>query len=891
MAPRPGPMGPLWHPSLGPSLVLVAMDDMPRSPDRIFGAPRTPSALLERHRLLDLLDGDEALVVVQGPAGYGKTALLAQWSQRTRMIGVWLAIETGEADDVAFASLLVRTLNDAGFVRPGTVLETAELAFESDQDPWAIVRRGLAQLDRDVTIVIDNGDRLADDVLHRVLELLQASPRVSARIATRRSTPLSSAVMILDIAVIGASDLRMSDDEVAAALRVAGVDADPAPFVRAAGGSALAVRALSLHADTLTLGPSGFGVDRAVDAIERYLSVRQAADTTNPRYARFLARTSLAETLTEDLAVKLTGEAAVAELFHQAELDGLGMWSGGGPTRAFTYTTIVRELLRRTLDRTTPQDRPGLQREIALWSARNHRPLSAVALAVEIGDFALASDVIRGSWSSLLLAHGGKMRPLFAGVPLSALRRYPIITMMLALSYNAASIHRVKAVELFALSIVASRVQRRKASPIDRALLSGIESAAFRVIGQFDQALSAARDAVVSLNALDIDGREALGTLVPALYSHAGISLYYAGYSDEALAAFRASVSIGDSLSTVSGLSGLSNTAGALALVGEIDDARRICADARSRVWPDGWLTSYLASFYQLAEALIALEMGDVDEASQRIGLLERHRDTIEHWALLVDAEATIAILRSTPADGLAVLEANVRRHSNRAASAAPIARRIAMTRAMLELASGSVTAAEKRVAPLAVRNPAAAVVYARIALVRGEPSAALRRLEPAYTTRPALTTRLRAEAGTIEAAALLRLGRRAEAVRSMENLFGLLKTSGLRLALSLLPDRDVRAMRAIVIDRPQMLEVLGDAEGRIPEAESTATLTDREMIVLQALSRDGSVAEIAAELFVSPNTVKSQLKALYRKLGVSNRQDAIAAGRAHGFILGGSAV
>lgn len=865
------------------------MDDMPRSPVFIFGAPRTPTALLERSRLLALLDGPEALVVVRAPAGYGKTALLAQWARSPRVPGVWLAVETGESDAPAFASLLVRSLSDAGLVRPGSVLATAEAAIDSGEEPWAILRRGLAQLGGELVLVIDNSDRLADDVLQQLVHLLAATPRVRARVATRRISPLvsSAAALVLDTTVIEASALRMTDDEVEAALRVAGVDADPTPFVRAAGGVPLAVRALILHADAVGTDTPSVGFNRAVDAIDNYLTVSQDSEPVDPRYTRFLARTSVAEVLTTELAVALTGEDAVDDLFTRAESGGLGMWSDDG--RIFTYTTMVRELLRRSLDRTTPEDRPGLQRIVAQWSARNQRPLSAVALAVEIGDFALASDVMRGSWSALLLSHGGKLRPLFAGVPVTALRRYPIITMMLALSYNAASLHRVKAVELFALSIMASRIQRRRASPPDRALLSGMESAAFRVIGQFDQALTAARDAVAFLNRLSLSDRESLGTIVPALYSHAGVSLFYAGHENEALAAFRASVAIGDSLSAVSGLSGLSNTAGALALAGDLDDARAICADARRRDWPDGWLTGYLASFYHLAEALIALESGDTDEASRRIGLLDKHRDTIEHWPLLADVDAMIAILRGAPADGLAQLDVSVRRHSNRASSAAPITRRIAATRSLLELASGHVAAAEKLVAPLAPKDPRAAVAMARIALVRDEPTVALRRLEAAFTTWPRLSTRHRAEAGAVEAAALLREGRRTDAVTSFERLRGLLSTSGLRLALALLPDRDVRALRSLTVDRHDLLDVLDGITGLIPEAVGRPALTEREAVVLQALARNGSVADIAADLFVSPNTVKSQLKALYRKLGVSNRDDAIAAGRAHGHTLSGS--
>jgi LuxR family maltose regulon positive regulatory protein len=53
--------------------------------------------------------------------------------------------------------------------------------------------------------------------------------------------------------------------------------------------------------------------------------------------------------------------------------------------------------------------------------------------------------------------------------------------------------------------------------------------------------------------------------------------------------------------------------------------------------------------------------------------------------------------------------------------------------------------------------------------------------------------------------------------------------------------------------------------------------LTKRERNVLRLLNSELSLREIAAELFVSYNTVKSQTRAVYRKLGVSTRAEAVA--------------
>lgn len=58
------------------------------------------------------------------------------------------------------------------------------------------------------------------------------------------------------------------------------------------------------------------------------------------------------------------------------------------------------------------------------------------------------------------------------------------------------------------------------------------------------------------------------------------------------------------------------------------------------------------------------------------------------------------------------------------------------------------------------------------------------------------------------------------------------------------------------------------------------AQLSPRELAVLRYLPSPLSLPEIARELYVSPNTVKTQCSAIYRKLGVTNRQAAVLVAR-----------
>jgi DNA-binding CsgD family transcriptional regulator len=62
-----------------------------------------------------------------------------------------------------------------------------------------------------------------------------------------------------------------------------------------------------------------------------------------------------------------------------------------------------------------------------------------------------------------------------------------------------------------------------------------------------------------------------------------------------------------------------------------------------------------------------------------------------------------------------------------------------------------------------------------------------------------------------------------------------------------------------------------------------SAPLTRRERVVLAHLAEDVTLEQIATRLFVTRNTVKSQVRSAYRKLGVSTRADAVAWARQAG--------
>lgn len=67
----------------------------------------------------------------------------------------------------------------------------------------------------------------------------------------------------------------------------------------------------------------------------------------------------------------------------------------------------------------------------------------------------------------------------------------------------------------------------------------------------------------------------------------------------------------------------------------------------------------------------------------------------------------------------------------------------------------------------------------------------------------------------------------------------------------------------------------------------SSGSLTRRERVVLSNLTEEVTLEQIASKLFVTRNTVKSQVRSVYRKLGVSTRSEAVEWARAAGLYQG----
>ncbi|MFJ4173222.1 LuxR C-terminal-related transcriptional regulator [Microbacterium sp. NPDC089696] len=504
--------------------------------------------------------------------------------------------------------------------------------------------------------------------------------------------------------------------------------------------------------------------------------------------------------------------------------------------------------------------------------------LDALDRAVAAQDWAAATDAVRAGWFELVTPEvRDRTHALLDRVPAAAMRREPLLAMEFGILLNQTRFQRLRALRYFVMAVRAARSSRSTDLRLaDRFLIRASESAALRLLGRTGLSVSAARGAMELAHALDDDDRAEI-TELPRIFAVLGMSFHYGGHPDEAVHAAELGLAEASPTPPSSGMSPLALLCGVHTLRGDLPTAREHLEYARSGPWTDRQRNGYSGVFYRVAEAIVALERFDPDAAREQIEQLwamtvGRHSN--EHWTTIVETQALIEIMAGHPGRGLAVIDDMVALRGGEGSQRARA--RLARIRSLLQLALGNPDGASAVLARDAPEAVTAHIERARIALSLGQTGTALSELRAVDALHP--STRQTAEAAAIDAAVLLRLSPTPRRDGVVQRLGSLLDRSGQRLALALLPPSDLDRVVA-ALEEGGFVHVVEDVPIRslLRDVEPGGLLSRRELAVLEQLQRTGSIAEIAAVLVVSSNTVKSQIRSIYRKLGVSSREDAIA--------------
>ncbi|GAA1860099.1 hypothetical protein GCM10009796_23070 [Microbacterium koreense] len=312
----------------------------------------------------------------------------------------------------------------------------------------------------------------------------------------------------------------------------------------------------------------------------------------------------------------------------------------------------------------------------------------------------------------------------------------------------------------------------------------------------------------------------------------------------------------------------------AYAVRGSLDDAAAALDEVKEHPRPTPGHQRSALSTERAAAALVAVERMDAD-LDDRLSQLEPY-DSIElAWAFALLARARARIVQQRPDDALEAIRLARDAHPpQHGAFASDV---IAAMSIEAHCANGDLRYAQR------IADPSASVGYltqlasARLAIQSSRwslASDALRRLLHDRSLSPGA----RAEAlvlsgwmelahtGTLERPSALQLSRIA-------------RQGNARRVFASVPANVARAVSDALNgeDRTSTLMAIGDLPHG--DQEVTPTLTRGELRVLEALATHTTTASIAQTFHVSPNTVKSQLRAVYRKLGCSNRGDAIRIG------------
>lgn len=824
--------------------------------------PRLPSDVTSRPRLVAALENRVPLTVLRGASGLGKTVALVEWARATASTTVWVTADATTSSSAELARDVLRALARSG------------LAASPDEEllyPWSAVAQHLNGTDEELVLVLDDAASLSPESVFDLCRTLAATPRARVIAATNRRSAFDrdGLSLVIDRTLLGPGELLFDLEEISRALRVD--ESDAADILQATGGFPALIHAAAKRS-ALGVEPSS-AIEAASPAVEEYMQSRLESSGIDPGVFEALVRISVADAVDLASARALSDNDEIEGALDDAEMFGLGSWS---PDRLFLFTPVVRTLLRRELVRSHADELSRLMNLAVEGALQRRAPLDALQLAMEYDDLPLASHVIMSGWSQLLDHHGPAAVRLLRRLPVSRLKDQPLIAMLLAICYNASNLRRLRGLQLMRVAISAANSRRNDVATTERVFIWAAESAALRLIGMSERAAQVAARALALYRETPESVWQPYALEMPLLCTHLGISLYYGGREDAAIECFENAAALAASRDLSKAFHSIALLSGIHALNGDMPEARHYAELIRESSWEQPQLDGYRGTFYRVAEALLAIEDGDVAAAREHVAVFGPHRSTSEHWATMGLAEAWIALHEGSAAAGLEQLE-SLRRLRKRETSSAHARHVLSRARALLHLAVGDVTAARATLRHDAKPHEFGTIVErARLALFEGDASEAARML--AQTRQVPQTSRERAEAAAIQVAALRRTAGATTAAKAAAALRVQLDDRELTTPLALFGPEDVELLRDALATRDS---------GRLATAVFPATsdrprLSARELVVLRALTSGASLQSIAADLSVSQNTLKTQLRSIYRKLDARNRVDAIEQAAKH---------
>ena len=355
--------------------------------------------IIERPRLIARLeeDGGARVSVLAAPAGYGKTTLARQWSQRQTAPVAWYRT-TRASGDVA---LLAVQLDDLfASVAPELPREPDKVATIASINPspkplGRAILRTFDSLTRDVLLVVDEWEAAGTEEAEELLSMLVEGLDIRFLITTRtRPSWFTPRLEVYGEGMeIGVDDLSMTDDEAARVLAAFGAVAGRAQLMRTADG-----------------WPAVLGLAAMTGDVD-FTSSRLMSHTLYDFLASELLASALPETQT---ALMLLGVAAAPDVEAARILLGANtdVVLEDAVERGLVAVTerksllmhpLLRELLIRRFGEVDHETREALLLDSRLLLPA-HRWNEALAVAEVAHDAAFATEALAAALDDLLAA-------------------------------------------------------------------------------------------------------------------------------------------------------------------------------------------------------------------------------------------------------------------------------------------------------------------------------------------------------------------------------------------------------------------------------------------------------------------------------------------------------
>jgi LuxR family maltose regulon positive regulatory protein len=381
--------------------------------------PPLPRELVPRDGLVQALGAGlvRPLTVMRGPAGSGKSLLMAQWrlaALSDRKVA-WLSLDEGDNEPVRFWSYVIAALRSVlpEFGEGPLSLLRAPGVDLMDEAVPALINE-LLETPSETVLLLDDYHVIQHEAIHAgmgfLLEHMPGNHRFV--IASRSEPPLPLARLRArgSLSEIDPEQLGFSQPEAEYLLNEVhqlglAVETVSRLHQRTEGWAAgLYLAALSLRdrrdADELIAGFSG-GDRRIVD----YLA-GEVLDQQPDAVLSFLLRTSVLERFSAQLCDAVTGAGDAREMLDRVERSNYFLIPLDPRREWYRYHHLFAELLRHELERRDPGASAELSRRAGRWLADAGMISEAIPHMVAAGELDQAADLIASHGAAL--ATGGR---------------------------------------------------------------------------------------------------------------------------------------------------------------------------------------------------------------------------------------------------------------------------------------------------------------------------------------------------------------------------------------------------------------------------------------------------------------------------------------------------